>query len=73
MGLISKRQEPLSVTVNRLLDGWIQRFEDVGALLEFEETIKHSCRMLLTYLDIARKFGGQEIIEISLEEDGAVR
>lgn len=66
VGLISKRQEPMSVTVANLIQGWTQRFDDLGSMIAFEDRMRNSCEQLMVYLDSARKFGGQEIIDISL-------
>lgn len=70
VGLISKRQEPILVRVRDLVNGWTQRFDDLGSMLNFEERIRQSCQQVMIYLDAARKFGGQEVIDIHLPEDG---
>ena len=69
VGLISKRQMPMSVTVANLINGWTQRFDDLGSMISFEKRMKSSCEQLVIYLDAARKFGGQEIIDIKLPAD----
>lgn len=73
VGFISKRQMPITVTTENLVQGWTQRFEDLGAMIKFEDQMRASCQQLLIYLDSARKFGGQEIVEIELPKDDGTK
>ena len=69
VGLLSKRQEPMLVHVSNLIQGHTQRFEDLGSMLDFESRMKSSCQIVMRYLEAARKFGGQEVIDLHLEKD----
>jgi hypothetical protein len=55
-------QKPRVVRINTLTEG--EHFVgDVAELLSYEEEIKGACRNLKIYLDVLRKFGGEEVIE----------
>jgi hypothetical protein len=66
LGMISKQQMDFQVRVGHLLEGYTQRFEDLGSMLDFEERMKDSCYQLVRYIDSARKFSGDETVEIRL-------
>ena len=69
VGLLSKQQVPFQVRASHLVQGYTQKFEDLGSMLDFESRMKGSCQMLMHYLEAARKFGGQEVIDIHLEKE----
>lgn len=52
------------IRVKSLMNGDTYRAKDLGEVLAHTENLISACENLKTYLDVARKFGGQEAIEI---------
>jgi hypothetical protein len=53
----------MSLTIGSLLAGQTFTGSDIAEILEFEKNVKFSCEAFKAYLEIMRRFGGQEVIE----------
>ena len=51
-------------SVNDLIRGKQVETEDIGTLLELEESVKRGCVALKTWLEVMRTFGGEEVIDV---------
>jgi len=54
---------PISLTIGSLMAGQTFTGSDIAEILEFEKNVKFSCEAFKAYLEIMRRFGGQEVIE----------
>lgn len=61
--------ETVQVSVKNLLNGESYKCKDLGEVITYSDNLKSACNTLWTYLNVARGFGGQEIIEIPDDED----
>lgn len=51
------------IRVKNLVSGDAYKAKDLGEVMAHTENLVSACENLKTYLDVARKFGGQEAIE----------
>lgn len=54
----------VEVKVRTLVNGDTFKAKDLGEVIGHTENLISACENLKTYLDVARKFGGQEVVEI---------
>lgn len=71
-GLIRKMRDT-ALTVAKLIEGTEFKCENVGELLGVEGEVRQATLMLKNYLDIAAKFGGEEVLDMDqlLAEENA--
>lgn len=55
----------VEVKVRTLVNGDTFKAKDLGEVIAHTENLASACEALKTYLDVARKFGGQEVVEIT--------
>ncbi len=53
----------VQVRVKNLLNGDWYKCKDLGETISYAESLKSACATLKTYLEVARGFGGQEVID----------
>lgn len=53
----------LSVSVKNLLNGDSFKAKDLSEVVAHTDSLLTACEALKTYLEVARKFGGEEILE----------
>lgn len=53
----------LSVTVRNLINGDSFKAKDLSEVIAHTDSLVTACEALKTYLEVARKFGGEEILE----------
>jgi len=51
-------------SVDDLIWGKQVETDDIGTLLELEESVKRGCVALKTWLEVMRTFGGEEVIDV---------
>ena len=56
--------EDVSVTVSNLLNGEVYKCKDLGEVIAYSDNLVNACETLRAYLEVARDFGGQVVIEI---------
>jgi len=56
--------EPVKVTVRNLVNGEAFKCKDLAEVITYSESLEEACRNLKGYLEVARGFGGEEVIEI---------
>jgi hypothetical protein len=54
----------LDIRVRQLIDGDTFKCKDLGEVLAYADNLKSACETLKGYLEAARHFGGQEVVEI---------
>lgn len=54
----------VEVRVKTLVNGDSFKAKDLGEVIAHTENLVSACENLKTYLEVARKFGGQEVIEM---------
>lgn len=53
-----------TVKVKDLLSGEAFAARDLGAMIETEEALRDACASLKAYLEVARSFGGTEVVDL---------
>lgn len=61
--------QTVQVSVKNLLNGENYKCKDLGEVIAYSDSLKSACKTLWVYLNVARSFGGQEVIEIPGDED----
>lgn len=56
--------QEVKVSVRQLLNGESYKCKDLTEVVGYSESLKSACEALKTYLEVARGFGGQEVIDI---------
>lgn len=59
----------VNLTVGQLIQGESFKCKDLGEVIGYCDNVKKACQNLYGYLVVARSFGGEEVIEIPIEED----
>ena len=54
----------IDVKVMNLLSGQSYKCKSLAEVISYSESLKEACETLKTYLEVAKSFGGQEVIEI---------
>jgi hypothetical protein len=54
----------VQVRVRDLLSGEAYKCKDLGEVIAYSDSVKSACETLKVYLEVARNFGGEEILEI---------
>lgn len=54
----------VEVKVKTLVNGDTFKAKDLGEVIGHTENLTSACENLKTYLEVARKFGGQEVLDI---------
>jgi hypothetical protein len=54
----------IDVKVMNLLSGQSYKCKSLDEVISYSDSLKEACETLKTYLEIAKSFGGQEVIEI---------
>jgi hypothetical protein len=54
----------VNLTVGQLVRGEAFKCKDLGEVLGFCENARQACVNLFSYLEVARSFGGEEVIQI---------
>jgi hypothetical protein len=62
-GLVRKMRDT-ALTVAKLIEGTEFKCDNVGELLGVEGEVRQATLMLKNYLDIAGKFGGEEVLDM---------
>jgi len=57
------------VKIRDVVDGTTFKAKDLEQVMNYTHTVVAVAENLMQYLDVARKFGGEEIVEIHLPED----
>lgn len=67
--VIYRREVPLLIiTVKSLIEGQTIMSEDILELIKVEEVIRSSCQGLLAMISFMSTFGGEEVVEIALND-----
>ncbi len=53
----------LNITIGSLMNGQTFKCNDIGEILETEDTVKESCESFKTFIEVMGSFGGEEVIE----------
>lgn len=56
--------DEVSVTVNDLIHEETYKCQDLGEVMTYSNDLVEACETLKAYLEVARGFGGEEVIEI---------
>ena len=54
----------VKVSVRQLVNGEGYKCKDLGEVISYSDSLKTACSTLKSYLDVARSFGGQEVVMI---------
>jgi len=54
----------LDIRVKQLLNGDSFQCKDLGEVISYSDSLKSACDALKSYLQVARTFGGEEVINI---------
>lgn len=54
----------IDVSVMNLLSGESYKCKSLEEVISYSDSLKEACKTLKIYLEIAKSFGGQEVIEI---------
>ena len=54
----------INLTVGQLIQGESFKCKDLGEVIGFSDNAVRACQTLKTYLDVAKTFGGEEILEV---------
>jgi hypothetical protein len=54
----------VEVRVKNLINGDTFKAKDLGEVIAHTENLESACKNLKAYLEVARNFGGQQVIEI---------
>ena len=57
------------VKIRDVVDGTTFKAKDLREVIDYSDTVEAVAESLMQYLDVARRFGGEEITEIHLPED----
>lgn len=60
-----KSDKVVNITAGQLISGETFKCKDLGEVISYCEAARSACENLKAYLDVARGFGGEEILEIS--------
>jgi ethanolamine utilization protein EutA (predicted chaperonin) len=55
----------LNITIGSLINGQTFNCNDIGEILEYENSVKESCESFKNYIEVMASFGGEEIIEFN--------
>jgi len=55
----------VSVTVQKLMQGDTYKCKDLNEVIGYRDSLMEACKTLKGYLEVARSFGGEEVVEIS--------
>lgn len=55
----------LNITIGSLMAGQVFKCNDIGEVLEYENSVKESCGSFKNYIEVMGSFGGEEIIEFT--------
>ena len=55
----------VTVTVSDLVTGEVYKCQDLSEVIAFSDNLVEACKTLKSYLEAARSFDGQEVIEIN--------
>lgn len=53
----------LNITIGSLIAGQTFKCNDIGEILEYENSVKESCEAFKNYIEVMGSFGGEEVIE----------
>lgn len=53
--------QKVEVRVGELLNGTSYKCKDLGEVINYTESLKSACESLVSYLDVAKSFGGEEV------------
>lgn len=54
----------LQITVASLVSGTTHKAPNLGEVQEYVQSLEEACRTLKSYLEVARTFGGEQVIDI---------
>jgi hypothetical protein len=54
----------VEVRVRDLLSGEAYKCKDLSEVIAYSDSVKSACETLKGYLEVARSFGGEEIVEV---------
>ncbi|NER00355.1 MAG: hypothetical protein F6K30_27275 [Cyanothece sp. SIO2G6] len=57
--------QEIQVRVQDLLSGEAYKCKDLSEVIAYSDSVKSACETLKDYLEVARSFGGEEVVEIS--------
>jgi hypothetical protein len=60
---------PKAVTIRDIVNGNTFKAKDLTEVFDYTNTVEEVAEKLLTYIEVARKFGGEEIIDIKMPLD----
>jgi hypothetical protein len=63
-GALVRKMRDTALTVGKLIGGTEFTCDNVGELLGIENEVKEASLMLKNYLDLAAKFGGEEVLDM---------
>jgi hypothetical protein len=63
-GALVRKMRDTALTVAKLIEGTEFTCDNVGELLGVENEVKEASLMLKNYLDVAAKFGGEEVLDM---------
>jgi hypothetical protein len=58
------------VKIRDVVEGSTFKAKDLAEVIDYTDTIRAVAENLMQYLEVARKFGGEEILEIHLQDNG---
>lgn len=59
-----KSDRVINITAGQLIRGETFKCKDLGEVLNYCEAAQNACETLKAYIDVARTFGGEEVVEI---------
>jgi hypothetical protein len=63
-GALIRKMRDTALTVAKLIEGTEFKCDNVGELLGVESEVRQASLMLKNYLDVAAKFGGEEVLDM---------
>jgi hypothetical protein len=63
-GALVRKMRDTALTVAKLIEGTEFKCDNVGELLGVEGEVRQASLMLKNYLDVAAKFGGEEVLDM---------
>ena len=57
-------ENEINVSVRDMLNGESYKCKNLSEVISYSDSLVEACKTMKTYLDVARKFGGEEVIDI---------
>ena len=59
----TKKTVFLNIDIGSLTNGQTFKCKDIADILEYEDNVKEACEQFKGYIEVMKRFGGEEIIE----------